>query len=230
MERGVDSGNRSLKLDPMPTRPNDTFGRDLGGARLLVIDDEESVRRLVRRMLGDCNCRILEAADGFDGLMLIEREPAMDLVITDLSMPRIGGLAVVQSLLRRYPELPVVVMSGNSAAMAAEQTAKPVRRPVYCAKREMGSESDISRALSFISRRMLPATCAATKKTAPARSSAATRAACSVRLSVMATCETKAASAMASAMQPRESHGRPPRRASSRTRRARVAAGMGSVD
>ena len=113
----------------MPTRPNETFGRDLGGARLLVIDDEESVRRLVRRMLGDCNCRILEAADGFDGLMLIEREPAMDLVITDLSMPRIGGLAVVQSLLRRYPELPVVVMSGNSAAMAAVPEVPVLRKP-----------------------------------------------------------------------------------------------------
>ena len=113
----------------MPTRPNDTFGRDLGGARLLVIDDEESVRRLVRRMLGDCNCRILEAADGFDGLMLIEREPAMDLIITDLAMPRVGGLAVVQSVLRRYPEIPVVVMSGNSAAMGIVPEVPVLRKP-----------------------------------------------------------------------------------------------------
>lgn len=113
----------------MPTRPNETFGRDLGGARLLVIDDEESVRRLVRRMLGDCNCRIIEAADGFDGLMLIEREPAMDLIITDLAMPRVGGLAVVQSVLRRYPEIPVVVMSGNSAAMGIVPEVPVLRKP-----------------------------------------------------------------------------------------------------
>ena len=113
----------------MPARANEPSGRDLGGARILVIDDEESVRRLVRRMLGDCNCRIVEAGDGVDGLMVIERESAIDLVLTDLSMPRIGGLAVVQSVARRYPAIPVVVMSGNSGAMAAAPEIPVLRKP-----------------------------------------------------------------------------------------------------
>jgi DNA-binding NtrC family response regulator len=113
----------------MSGRPNETSSHDLGGARILVLDDEEGVRSIVRRMLGDCNCRVIEAADGFDGLVLLERDPSVDLVLTDLSMPRIGGLAVVQRVAVRYPELPVVVMSGNGAAMAAAPEIPVLRKP-----------------------------------------------------------------------------------------------------
>lgn len=113
----------------MPDRPNEPPGRDLGGACILVIDDEESVRRMVRRMLCTCNCTIVEAGDGFDGLMIVEHEPRIDLILTDLSMPRTGGLAVVESVSRRYPAIPVVVMSGNSAAMAALPQVPVLRKP-----------------------------------------------------------------------------------------------------
>ncbi len=112
----------------------ETSGHDFGGARILVLDDEEGVRRIVRRMLGECNCRVIEAADGFDGLVLLEREPAVDLVLTDLSMPRIGGLAVVQSVALHYPAIPVVVMSGNGAAMAAAPQIPVLRKPFTAAE------------------------------------------------------------------------------------------------
>lgn len=113
----------------MSGHPNETSSHDLGGARILVLDDEEGVRRIVRRMLGECNCRVIEAADGFDGLTALEREPTVDLVLTDLSMPRIGGLDVVQAVAVRHPGLPVVVMSGNSAAMAAVPNIPVLRKP-----------------------------------------------------------------------------------------------------
>lgn len=113
----------------MPIRPNETSGHDFGGARILVIDDEDGVRRIVRRMLADCNCRIVEAADGFEGLVLLEREPPIDLILTDLAMPRISGLAVVQTVALRHPGIPVVVMSGNGAAMAAAPHVPVLRKP-----------------------------------------------------------------------------------------------------
>ena len=113
----------------MPGHPNETSSHDLGGARILVLDDEEGVRRIVRRMLGECNCRIIEAADGFDGLTALEREPAVDLILTDLAMPRIGGLDVVEAVALRHPGLPVVVMSGNGAAMAAVPDIPVLRKP-----------------------------------------------------------------------------------------------------
>ena len=118
----------------MPGRPNETSGQDFGGARILVIDDEDGVLRIVRRMLGDCNCRIIEAGDGFNGLMHLESEPTVDLVLTDLAMPRVGGLAVVQTVALRYPGIPVIVMSGNGAAMAAAPQVPVLRKPFTAAE------------------------------------------------------------------------------------------------
>ena len=113
----------------MSGRPNETSGHDFGGARILVIDDEDGVRRIVRRMFADCNCRIVEAADGSEGLMLLERESAIDLILTDLAMPQMGGLAVVQTVALRHPGIPVIVMSGNGAAMAAAPHVPVMRKP-----------------------------------------------------------------------------------------------------
>jgi CheY-like chemotaxis protein len=113
----------------MPACPNEAFGHDFGGARILVIDDEESVRRIVGRMLCSCNCRVIEAGDGFEALLLLEREPGVDLVLTDLAMPRLGGLAVAESVALRHPGIPVVVMSGNGAAMAAAPHVPVVWKP-----------------------------------------------------------------------------------------------------
>ncbi|HEU4828270.1 MAG TPA: response regulator [Gemmatimonadales bacterium] len=113
----------------MPARPSESFGRDLDGACILVIDDEAGVRSIVRRMLRDCRCRVVEATDGFEGLATVEREAVVDLVLTDLSMPRIGGLAVLESLGRRRPEIPVIVMSGNSAAMNGMPQVPVLRKP-----------------------------------------------------------------------------------------------------
>lgn len=113
----------------MPARPNQSGQRDLGGACILVIDDEAGVRRIVRRMLDDCRCRVVEAADGFEGLATIEREAGVDLVLTDLSMPRVGGLSVIETLGHRRPEIPIVVMSGNSAAMNGLPEVPVLRKP-----------------------------------------------------------------------------------------------------
>ncbi len=82
-------------------------------ATVLVIDDEELVRQLVRRMLEPEVCQVLEAPDGETGLRLIERRPdTIDVVLTDLLMPGIDGYDVVEVLAAHRPELPVACMSG----------------------------------------------------------------------------------------------------------------------
>src|SRR5688572_2494492 len=83
-------------------------------ATVLVVDDEPQVRQLVRRILEvDPSCSVVEADDGDTALGLIERDdPPLDLVLTDLIMPRVGGLAVLGSLRMHRPDLPVLVMSG----------------------------------------------------------------------------------------------------------------------
>lgn len=113
----------------MPARPNNALGRDLGGACILVIDDEAGVRRTVRRMLADTRCRILEAADGVEGLIQLEDEPSIDLVLTDLAMPRASGLAVIEILRLRRPDIPVAVMSGNGASMRSVPQVPVLSKP-----------------------------------------------------------------------------------------------------
>jgi len=79
--------------------------------KLLIIDDDASVRQSVVAYLEDSGFEVLEAADGDSGLALFERERP-DLVVTDLRMPGTDGLSLLKLLRERAPELPVIVISG----------------------------------------------------------------------------------------------------------------------
>jgi CheY-like chemotaxis protein len=82
----------------------------------LVVDDDPLVRQLVRRMLEPDTCRVMEAAGGAEALGLIEADdPPLDLVLTDLEMPGLHGLDVVEVLNTYQPDLPVVVVSSSAA-------------------------------------------------------------------------------------------------------------------
>jgi two-component system cell cycle sensor histidine kinase/response regulator CckA len=89
-------------------------------ATTLVVDDEEMVRQLVRRMLEPEVCRVVEAEDGEAALRLIQLErPAIDVVLTDLVMPGIDGFDLVRVLAENCPDLRVVCMSGFATQAAA---------------------------------------------------------------------------------------------------------------
>src|SRR5881394_4502506 len=78
----------------------------------LLIDDEEPLRHIVRRMLEFDVCRIIEAVDGESGLRLLEQDDGqIDLVITDLLMPGLDGLDVLAVIQEHRPDLPVLVIS-----------------------------------------------------------------------------------------------------------------------
>jgi CheY-like chemotaxis protein len=83
-------------------------------AAILLVDDDETVRALCRRGLEAGDARVVEASDGEAALSLIQEwHGQLDLVITDLKMPRLGGreLAEVLSIFR--PGLPVLGMTGD---------------------------------------------------------------------------------------------------------------------
>ena len=76
---------------------------------VLVVDDDVLVRELLQEALGE-HCRVVEEEEGYAGLSTVmEGKLAIDLVITDLKMPGMDGMA----LLRKLPkEIPVIVISG----------------------------------------------------------------------------------------------------------------------
>src|SRR5258708_33053253 len=83
-------------------------------ARIIVIDDQEPIRRVVRRALEKEGHECREASDGEIGEQLLERSPA-DLVITDIFMPGQDGILTLRQIRKRFPAVKVIVMSGGDS-------------------------------------------------------------------------------------------------------------------
>lgn len=86
---------------------------------VLVVEDEESIQRFVRIVLEREGLRVLMAANGIEALRLLE-DPALtlDLLLTDVMMPQMGGRELAERLLAVQPDLAVVFMSGYVADRA----------------------------------------------------------------------------------------------------------------
>ncbi len=80
--------------------------------RLLVVDDEPAIRELTSAMLAEEGYEVLTAEDGQEALELLPRFH-LDLVITDLRMPRLSGFELLEIMRERYPRLPVIAVSGE---------------------------------------------------------------------------------------------------------------------
>ncbi|MBI3470275.1 MAG: PAS domain S-box protein [Candidatus Solibacter usitatus] len=81
-------------------------------AAVLVVDDEEDIRKLLRRILEEGGYQVLEAANGREALAAVAGQ-RVHVVITDLFMPEQEGIETLQRLRRDYPDLKVVAMSGG---------------------------------------------------------------------------------------------------------------------
>jgi two-component system response regulator (stage 0 sporulation protein F) len=80
-------------------------------ATILIVDDEDSVRQLLRRILEEDGHEVREASNGQEGLSLYRQAPA-DLVITDILMPARDGMDVTLELTREFLEAKVIAMTG----------------------------------------------------------------------------------------------------------------------
>lgn len=86
-------------------------------SRVLLVEDEESVRDMAQKMLSRMGFTVLIAKDGEEALNLLghmEEDTMVDLVLTDHSMPKMTGLELVQECQIRYPNMPFVLLSGFS--------------------------------------------------------------------------------------------------------------------
>jgi two-component system, cell cycle sensor histidine kinase and response regulator CckA len=85
-----------------------------GGELVLLAEDELAVRSFVVRVLRDLGYRVIEADNGLDALELMEHYvgPPIDLLITDIVMPKLGGRALAQQLRQRMTDLKVLYISG----------------------------------------------------------------------------------------------------------------------
>ena len=95
------------------------------GARVLVVEDAEAIRRIAVRALERGGYQVLEAGDGLEALQVLARAADVALVVTDLNMPRLGGLELARQLEASRPDLPVLFMTGYSEELAEVSRAAP---------------------------------------------------------------------------------------------------------
>ncbi len=81
-------------------------------ALILVVDDETEVRELVATVLEDAGHSVLTAQDGTEAIELIDRTPAIDLVFTDLVMPRMDGIELGDMARARRPDIKILYTTG----------------------------------------------------------------------------------------------------------------------
>jgi two-component system, cell cycle sensor histidine kinase and response regulator CckA len=85
---------------------------------VLLVEDEDGVRRMARRALELHGHRVIEAADGMRALELVRSTPSIGLLLTDVMMPRMLGPALAAAVREIVPDLPVLYMSGHAEDVA----------------------------------------------------------------------------------------------------------------
>lgn len=84
--------------------------------KLLLIDDDEHVLATLCSFLTDIQYNVVSASNGLEGLKLLETEKQkFDLVITDLVMPKVSGNYLVLVIKEKFPDMPVIAMTGWGA-------------------------------------------------------------------------------------------------------------------
>jgi CheY-like chemotaxis protein len=80
---------------------------------ILVVDDEPLILDLTASMLEDLGCEVLAADNGEEALARLAQDPRVSVLITDVQMPGMSGYELVAQARKRWPDLRIVVMSGN---------------------------------------------------------------------------------------------------------------------
>lgn len=95
-----------------------------GSETVLVVDDEEMVRRLAARILLGEGYRVLEADGGEDAVRLLQRSASrINGVLTDVAMPGLNGRQLGETILRCWPDIRVLYMSGFPARRIVDEGA-----------------------------------------------------------------------------------------------------------
>lgn len=80
--------------------------------KILIIDDEASIRKFLRLLFEKNGYEVIEAVNGNQGVKVFKEQGA-DLIVTDLVMPEKEGLETIRDIIKMYPETIIIAMSGG---------------------------------------------------------------------------------------------------------------------
>src|SRR5437588_2502355 len=91
--------------------------------RVLVVDDEQSLRKVLAATLQREGYEVTVCGDGEEAIAALERDGA-DVVVTDLVMPRMDGLSLLRKVVARHPDVPVIVVTAHGKIDSAVEAMK----------------------------------------------------------------------------------------------------------
>jgi CheY-like chemotaxis protein len=89
--------------------------RDVSANSVLLVDDDPTIREILSMELAEAGFKAQHAEDGIDGLVKL-RDELPKVIISDLQMPRMSGIEFIWVVRRRFPSIPVIVLSGSIPA------------------------------------------------------------------------------------------------------------------
>jgi len=94
-------------------------------SKILIIEDEESIRRVLKKVLieEDNKHQFIEASDGVQGIEKIKSNK-LNLILCDIKMPKKDGIEVLQFIIKEYPEVPTIMISGHGDLETAVESMR----------------------------------------------------------------------------------------------------------
>ena len=91
--------------------------------QVLIVDDEPNLRKILAAQLSRDGYEVMLAEDGEQGLTML-RENHIDLIVTDLKMPKVDGMTLLREALRESPDLPIVMITAHGTVDTAVEALK----------------------------------------------------------------------------------------------------------
>lgn len=98
--------------EPNAASPAEPVAQQRSNGRVLVVEDDPTVRRMMHRALSDAGFAVVDAPDGRVALEMVQADSGLTLVVTDAAMPQLGGRELKRELAAIRPTLPVLTVSG----------------------------------------------------------------------------------------------------------------------
>ena len=98
--------------EPDAASPAEPVAQQRSNGRVLVVEDDPTVRRMMRRALSDAGFAVVDAPNGRVALEMVQADSNLTLVVTDAAMPQLGGRELKRELAAIRPTLPVLTVSG----------------------------------------------------------------------------------------------------------------------
>jgi CheY-like chemotaxis protein len=121
----------SIDVTGAAARSIGAFQHHREGAKILLVDDDSTVREVTASMLRELGYMVLESASGGAALDLLDREAKVDLVLLDFAMPSMNGIEVARQVHSRFPSLPVLFITGyaDKTALGDVGEARIIKKP-----------------------------------------------------------------------------------------------------